>query len=291
VSVQLPKLIIGANAFEGVSYIARSQSAHYLEYFAKEDNVVAVLDAAYNAGVRAFTCSNTSNVMAALHKFSHTPEMSIFPVIPNAYEYAMEASEKGVLGAVLSKAKGFSMYQKVKLGLRALTKIKSVLTKDVMDLLLELLNFELMSFEKLDLGGVILHGQITDLALSSHNPDILGIFQEVIRDTYGYEPILATHNFGSLLPQLMEWKIKIPIMAPLNSKGFMMKPSREECEKLVAESGYQIIAKKVLAGGRLSPEEAFPYLLDKKIDSVVVGIGSVPEAYHTFSVAKAMLKL
>jgi hypothetical protein len=287
VSVQLPKLIIGANAFEGVSYIARSQSAHYLEYFAKEDNVVAVLDAAYNAGVRAFTCSNTSNVMAALHKFSHTPEMSIFPVIPNAYEYAMEASEKGVLGAVLSKAKGFSMYQKVKLGLRALTKIKSVLTKDVM----ELLNFELMSFEKLALGGVILHGQITDLALSSHNPDILGIFQEVIRDTYGYEPILATHNFGSLLPQLMEWKIKIPIMAPLNSKGFMMKPSREECEKLVAESGYQIIAKKVLAGGRLSPEEAFPYLLDKKIDSVVVGIGSVPEAYHTFSVAKAMLKL
>ena len=45
-SVQLPKLIIGANAFEGVSYIARSQSAHYLEHFAKADNVVAVLDAA-----------------------------------------------------------------------------------------------------------------------------------------------------------------------------------------------------------------------------------------------------
>ena len=289
-SVPLPKLIIGANAFEGVSYMARSQSAHYLEYFAKADNVMAVLDAAYNAGVRAFTCSNTPSVMEALQKFSHTPEMSIFPVIPNAYEYAMEASEKGVLGAVLSKAKGFSMYQKVKLGLRALTKIKSVLTKDVMDLLLELLNFELMSFEKLKLGGVLLHGQVTDLALSSHNPDILGIFQEVIRDQYGQEPMLATHNFGSLLPQLMEWGIKMPIMAPLNSKGFMMKPSREECETLVAESGYQIIAKKVLAGGRLTPEEAFPYLVDKKIDSVVVGIGSVPEAYHTFSVAKSILK-
>ena len=289
-SVQLPKLIIGANAFEGVSYIGRTQAAHFQEHFSKADNVVAVLDAAYNAGVRAFTCSNTPSVMEALQKFSHTSEMSIFPVIPNAYEYAQEASEKGVLGAVLSKAKGFSMYQKVRLGLRALTKIKSVLTKDVMDLLLELLNFELMSFEKLNLGGVLLHGQVTDLALSSHNPDILGIFQEIIRDQYGKEPMLATHNFGSLLPQLMEWKIKMPIMAPLNSKGFMMKPTREECETLVAESGYQIIAKKVLAGGRLSPEEAFPYLLDKKIDSVVVGIGSVPEAYHTFSVAKSVLK-
>ena len=289
-SIQLPKLIIGANAFEGVSYISRSQSVHYLEHFASEDNVAAVLDAAYNAGVRAFTCSNTASVMGALKKSPHTPDLSIFPVIPNAYEYAMEASEKGVLGAVMSKAKGFTMYQKVKLGLRALTKIKSVLTKDVMDLLLELLNFELMSFEKFNLGGVILHGQITDLGLSSQNPDILSLFQEIIRDTYDLEPILATHNLGTLLPQLMEWKIKIPIMAPMNSKGFMMKPSREECEKLVAESGYQIIAKKVLAGGRLSPEEAFPYLLDKKIESVVVGIGSVPEAYHTFSVAKAMLK-
>jgi hypothetical protein len=76
----------------------------------------------------------------------------------------------------------------------------------------------------------------------------------------------------------------------MNSKGFMMKPTQAECEKLVAESGYQIIAKKVLAGGRLSPEEAFAYVVDKKIESVIVGVGSVPEAYHTFSVAKALLK-
>jgi len=290
VSVPLPKLIIGANAFEGVSYIGRAQAAQFQEHFSKAENVRAVLDAAYNTGVRAFTCSNTPSVMEALQGFSRTPEMSIFPVIPNAYEYAQEASEKGVLGAVMSKAKGFSLYQKVKLGMRALTKIKSVLTKDVMDLLLELLNFELMSFEKFKMGGVLLHGQVTDLALSSHNPDILAIFQDVIRDQYGLEPMLATHNFGSLLPQLMAWKIKMPIMTAMNSKGFMMKPSREECEKLVAESGYQILAKKVLAGGRLSPEEAFPYLAGKKIESVVVGVGSVPEAYHTFTVAKSILK-
>jgi len=291
VTIKLDRLILGANPFEGVSYMSRSQTVHYLEYFAKEENVAAVLDATYNAGVRAVTCSNTANVMAAFQKFPKTMDLAVYPVIPNAYEYAMEASGKGVLGAVLSKARGFSIYQKVKLGLRAIAKIKSVLTKDVMDLLLELLNFEMTSFEKLNLGGVILHGQITDLALSSHNPDILSIFQDVIRESYDLEPILATHNFGLLLPQLIEWKIKIPIMAPLNSKGFMMKPSKEECEKLVQEAGYQIIAKKVLAGGRLTPEEAFPYLLDKRVDSVVVGVGSVSEAYHTFAAAKNILKI
>jgi len=286
----LDKLLLGSNSFEGVSYLSRTQALHYQEHFSREDNIVAVLEAAHNLGVTSFVCSNCENVMAAIRKFPRVQDLSLLPVIPNAYEYAMEASEKGVLGAVLSKAKGFSMYQKVRLGLRALTKIKSVLSKDVMDLLLELLHFELASLEKFKLGGVILHGQVTDLALSSQNPDIIGIFQDIIREEYGLEPILATHNFGVLLPQLIEWKIRIPIMAPLNSKGFMMKPSKEECESLVKESGYEIVAKKVLAGGRLSPEEAFPYLADKKVSSVVLGIGSVPEAYHTFSVAKSVLK-
>lgn len=288
-TVPIDKLILGANPFEGVSYQSRALSVQYQERFAKEENVAAVFDAAYNSGVRAITCSNTPNVIGALARFPKTKEMRIYPVIPNAYEYAMEASEKGVLGAVLSKAKGFSLYQKVRLGVRALSKIKSVLTKDVMDLLLELLDFEMQSFSKLNIGGVFLHGQLTDMALSSHNPDILSIFTDVIRDQFGTEPMLATHNFGILLPQLMEWGIKVPIMAPFNSKGFMMKPSKPECESLAETSGYQVIAKKVLAGGRLSPEEAFPYLIGKKHDAVVVGIGSVPEAYHTFTVAKNIL--
>jgi len=285
----LDKLMLGSNAFEGVSYLSRTQSLHYLEFFAKEDNIVPILEAASNVGVKTFVLSNCGNVMAAVHKFTKSNELTLLPVIPNAYEYAMEASEKGVLGAVLSKAKGFSMYQKVKLGLRALTKIKSVISKDVLDLLLELIHFEMASFEKYKLGGVFLHGQLTDLALSSHNPDILTIFQDLIRDSYGVEPMLATHNFGVLLPQLMEWKIKIPIMAPFNKKGFMMRPSQEECERLVNESGYTVIAKKILAGGRLTPEEAFPYIKGKKFESALIGIGSVPEAYHTFSVAKSVL--
>jgi hypothetical protein len=85
----------------------------------------------------------------------------------------------------------------------------------------------------------------------------------------------------------MEWKIKMPILASFNKKGFIMKPSQNECEKLLEETDYYIIAKKVLAGGRLNPEEAFPYLTDKNIGSFVLGVGSLSEAYHTLSVAKS----
>jgi len=287
----LDRLILGSNAFEGVSYTSRTQSLHFLEHFAKPENVVAVLAAAHSLGVRTFMLSNTENVMAALEKFDKAKDLTLVPVIPNVYEYARDASEKGVLGTVLDKAKRIDMYQKIRFGLRALGKIKSVISKDVLDLLVELVDFELASFKPYKLGGVMLHGQVTDLALSSHNKGILELFLNLIRDNHGLEPMLATHNFGTLLPQLIDWGIKVPVMAPLNQKGFMMKPSQEACLKLVRESGYPIIAKKVLAGGRLSPEEGFGWLADKNFVSAVVGIGSVPEAYHTLSVGKQALKI
>lgn len=289
--VTLDRLILGSNAFEGVSYTSRSQSLHYLEHFGNPDNVVAVLAAAHSLGVRTFMLSNTENVMAALEKFNKSKELVLLPVIPNVYEYARDASEKGVLGSVLDRAKRIDMYQKIRLGLRALGKIKSVISRDVFNLLVELIDFELAAFRPYKIGAVLLHGQVTDLALSSHNKGLLDLFLNLIRDEHGLEPMLATHNFGTLLPQLMEWGIQVPVMAPLNRKGFMMKPNPETCLRLVEEAGYPIIAKKVLAGGRLTPEEGFGYLADKKIMSAVVGIGSVPEAYHSLSVGQQTLKV
>ncbi len=285
------KIILGTNPFEGVSYLSRAQAQHYLEYFSRKENVIPILEAAFNLGIKTITCTNNEIILSALDNFSANKEISLIPLIPNAYEYAREASEKGVLGTVMSKVKRIDMYQKVRLGLRALSKIKGIISKDVLTLLMELIDFELASFRKFKICGVVLHGQITDLALSSNNKNIINIYQKLIKETYGVQPILATHNFGTLLPKLMEWGIKIPIMAPFNQKGFMMRPSKEECEKLIQNTDYYILAKKVLAGGRLSPEEAFKYLTDKKIDSVVIGVGTVSEAYHTLSVAKSALKI
>ena len=49
-TVPIDKLILGANPFEGVSYQSRTLSVQYQELFAKEDNVAAVFEAAYNRG-------------------------------------------------------------------------------------------------------------------------------------------------------------------------------------------------------------------------------------------------
>ncbi len=285
---KIDKIILGSNAFEGVGYLSRIQTRHYLEFFSKKENIMPILEASYNLGIKSFMCSNNTNILSALEDFKNSSDLSILAVIPNAYEYARESTEKGVLGTILSRAKEIDLYQKIRMGLRALSKIQGIVTKDLLTLLTNLMDFEMASFHSHNVLGVILHGQVTDLALSSDNKEIFDVYQEIVRERYKAQPILATHNFGTLLPKLIEWNIKLPIMASFNKKGFIMKPTQEECERLLEKTDYFIIAKKVMAGGRLSPEEAFPYLSDKNIGSVVLGVGSLSEAYHTLSVAKSI---
>ncbi len=284
---KIDRIILGSNAFEGVGYLSRVQTRHYLEFFSKKENIIPILEASFNLGARSFMCSNNSNILSALEAFKNSPDLSILAVIPNAYEYARESTEKGVLGTILGKAKEIDLYRKVRMGLRALRKIQGIITKDLITILINLIDFEMASFHPYKVTGVILHGQVTDLALSSNNREVFDVYQEIIRERYKTQPMLATHNFGTLLPKLMEWQIDMPILASFNKKGFIMKPSQEECEQMLEKTNYYIIAKKVMAGGRLSPEEAFPYLSDKNIGSVVLGVGSLSEAYHTLSVAKS----
>lgn len=284
---KIDKIILGSNSFEGVGYLSRAQTRHYLEFFSKKENIIPILEASFNLGIKSFMCSNNSNILSALEGFTNSPDLSILAVIPNAYEYARESTEKGVLGTILSRSKEIDLYRKVRMGLRALRKIQGIITKDLLTLLTNLMDFEMASFHSHNVTGVILHGQVTDLALSSNNREIFDVYQEIVRERYKVQPILATHNFGTLLPKLIEWKIKLPILASFNKKGFIMKPTQEECERLLEKTDYFIIAKKVMAGGRLSPEEAFPYLQNKNIGSVVLGVGSLSETYHTLSVAKS----
>jgi hypothetical protein len=284
---KIDRIILGSNAFEGVGYLSREQTRNYLEFFSKKENIIPILEASYNLGIKSFMCSNNANILSALEAFKNNPELSILAVVPNAYEYARESTEKGVLGTILGRAKQIDLYRKVRMGLRALRKIQGIITKDLLTLLTNLMDFEMASFHPYAVKGIILHGQVTDLALSSNNREIFDVYQEIVRKRYKAQPMLATHNFGTLLPKLEEWKIRMPILASFNKKGFIMKPSQEECERLLEKTDYYIIAKKTMAGGRLPPEEAFPYLANKNIGSFVLGVGSLSEAYHTFSVAKS----
>ena len=63
---KIDRIILGSNAFEGVGYLSRAQTQHYLEFFSKKENILSILEASFNLGIKSFMCSNNSNILQAL---------------------------------------------------------------------------------------------------------------------------------------------------------------------------------------------------------------------------------
>ena len=142
-------------------------------------------------------------------------------------------------------------------------------------------------FSNLGAKAIILHAGITDKT----DWENIGSKLNDITDS-GAIAGLATH-----LPfKTTEKLLKSPIlddfqlyMVPVNRLGYLMDcdthgpDEREHFKKMILKLDKTVIAKKVLAAGIMTPDDAFDYL--KKLDyvnMVALGIASEEEAEETF---------
>ena len=126
----------------------------------------------------------------------------------------------------------------------------------------------------------------------------IDLLEELIDRTLdiGYRVLLGSHHLGVSSSIIEEEKIRKfdGYVTPINKLGCMMFPNKREVENSVIkirESGKIIIAIKPFAGGRIEPKEALDYVYKKvKVDSCMVGVGSIKEAEEDFRIAKNILK-
>jgi len=289
--IDLSKIILGSNPFDGVSYLSRAQAKIYIEKFNDENEIFRVIEAARRSGIDTITCAYNERVLSSLERLPEDKRMKVIPVVPNAYEYVRESSSKGLIGTVASKLKRAETFEKVKLVIKGTSRIKGIISKNIEVLIKSMLELELAPFRKFDVPAVILHGHIADLALVNDNKKVFDVYCNFIRNSFKSEPFIATHNFGRSLPKYEEWNLDISgVHTSFNKKGFMMRPTAAICEELLKKTNKYILAKKILAGGILSPEEAFEYIKGKNISSVVIGLSNVQEVYHTVAIAKSALE-
>lgn len=141
--------------------------------------------------------------------------------------------------------------------------------------------------EKLDAKAMLLHAEITDKGDWGFIESKL----DSIRET-GAIPGLVTHMPYRTTEKLLESPLKDAFqlyMIPVNRLGYLMDcdthgvEERAELRDLILKLDKKVIAKKVLAAGIMTPEDAFTYLksLDY-VDMVAVGIASEDEAVATF---------
>lgn len=141
---------------------------------------------------------------------------------------------------------------------------------------------------ELEASAMLIHGAVTDRL----NYDFLAEKMDEIRQT-GAIAGLVTHRPFNTTKNLLKSSILDLFdiyMIPVNKTGYLMDTDvfmdkeRTELRELIKKMDKTIIAKKIMAAGILTPDDAFDYLktLDY-IDLMTVGIVSEAEAEETFN--------
>ncbi|MFH1502355.1 MAG: hypothetical protein ABIG03_04845 [Candidatus Eisenbacteria bacterium] len=279
----LPKVMLGANPFHGVSYMGDEYRREYRNRFRTAEAIEEVIDVAVEHGIRGVHAYAKETEVQAItrSKERHGEDLTVVAVIPDIYGAA--ARETGAE----TKSKG-----KIKMLLKNMPSLVAAgLKGDLVPLMRKALRSELEFIRPTKPDFILLYGAISDIACATEQKELLEMFYEEVRRE-GAVPGMATHNFVHTFTKATEMGIPMPtIMAPLNPRGFMMNPSKADCERLLQNSpGTVFVGKKILAGGAVDPHEGFRYAFeDVGVESVAVGIGSVEEGRRTFAAARDVL--
>jgi hypothetical protein len=125
---------------------------------------------------------------------------------------------------------------------------------------------------------VFVHGQMTDRFLEKQLDDLLACF-ESIRQANAF-PGLATHDACHTLRVLQSEKNPLEseifgLLLPINKTGMLRGGTMKEMEDLVSSMDTEcpIMGMKVLAAGKIPPQEALEYTFGiPNIDIVTVGV-------------------
>lgn len=223
---------------------------------------------------------------------SQDPEASfdMYPLFPYARGYVRDAAEMGTVGLLMERVKRLTLAGKVKAvfegGLAALTLDPHRML--AMTLEAEVEDFLTAAPHGARLRGIFLHDIIVDLSVALGLREIIETHITTVADNYGVKPGLVTRNFTRLVGFLEHNNMSIKelmIMAPFNSLGFQMNPSRQACEEtLASRSDLDVVAMGLLSAGILDLETALAYVKRlENLRSVVVGASREEHALTTFA--------
>jgi len=266
-------LILSTRPFLGASALTKQANLDCLVRFSRPENTASVVTAAAGQGVGAIAPMNDPTLLRALDLARASCSVQVYPIIPNVLGYVREATDYGMVGAGIRQVRRLRIGDLLGLGIRGLANIRGVMARNFSTILSLLIEVEMAAFKKFRPPLVLLHGQVTDIAVAFGNQEALRIFADVIRRRFGAEPGVVTNNFAALLHALNQWRIDIEvIVAPFNPQGFLMKPTKQVCESLLRETDRFIIADKIGTGDAESLKGAFEYLHGLEIHAAVVEI-------------------
>lgn len=194
----------------------------------------------------------------------------VYAVVPDVSQYVRDLNNYGLVKMGIKKLMqiGLDLPFLLPVGMK---KGLGVLGKDMNSILCVLTAVEMVKFRKLKPQIVFLHPQMTDLFLANNNPEPLRTFISFVQKTYHTQAGLFTNNVGVLLKKTEQWKLPLEyVCTPLNSRGYLMKPSKKEVEKILRKSSITFFAYDVTCGGTIPFKEAQKYVQGMGVEKIII---------------------
>ena len=295
---KITNMLVGDNPFHGISHLSQERARLRFSEQKQEntEQVASLINHCLENGANGFMFSvdeTTLSIIKNMAKSDTAKNVSLYAIVPYAYEYIRRATQAGgmsALGKKLAKEILFSSNAKVvALNLGGLAKFDpSALLKTYVAY--EISRIKSVINENIALKTVMLHEVLTDMALALKMNKLFNSYIEFM-EKYHIRPGFETRNFAYLVKKFSEWNIdfsKITLTASFNKVGFQMCPSKDECEEaLEYAEGAEVMAMSILAAGYLKPSDAVDYLEDLEgISGVVVGVSKKEQATETFRILR-----
>lgn len=271
---QMDRLLFGDNQFFGINHMseekARAQSIRFHDTAA----IMAVLDAAYDEGIRTFMCTTHDRISEICDVVRANParyaDFQFYPCMPYAHKYANAVTDHGLIGAITQFMPEDGLFRTM------LSGGKAVATKDVAGIAKILIDAEMKMFSGLKTPVIFLQNVFTDLLLGMGFTSAFRIFHDHVIEKYGAEPGYITMNMPALFKALTAEGIENPIIcANINKIGFRMSGGQEAYLETLKTGRLRAIAMSVYASGAIPPEEAISWVAGlPNLHSIVFGASS-----------------
>lgn len=286
---QIDKIIFGDNQFFGINHMSQEKAQQLSENFFDINNIFKVYDQAINAGIEGIMLNSNDRAKDICNYFRENKDkyghLNWYPSIPYPHKYANMVAEKGIMptiNEVLFKdnSAGGVLGMIAKGG-------AAVLTKDAIKLMQMLIDVEMKMFKGLNVKVVFLQNIVVDLILGYDVKEVFVEYCKYIKKKYNALPGLITQNMPHLKAKLEEWGVEeVVICSSFNKIGYLMSPNVESYEQAAKNndsSKYQLMAMSTLASGAVPAKEAYDFINQQDVQSVVFGASSQNHIQETYS--------
>jgi hypothetical protein len=246
--------VLGARALTGVTRASRDRLLEMNARTQEPEALAVTLSKAIDAGAEAVLVAPSPQLRAALAELRRpVPLLAVMPAIE--WQEALGLAP-GLESRIALARRRAPFGARLRSRLAALLRFVGVARGEWAALLPGLMELETARLSRGELRGVVLAAEVSDLALAAGNSGLFVRFPEFVRRRFGVPAGFETHNLGTMLERLAEWKAAPDfVVGALNPPGLGMKPSPSETLAAVERSSIAVIACELRGGGRITLAE------------------------------------